>query len=46
MTEGYDGKSGSYVSYENAPSSWTLKDGSAMPKIKYFENQSYNKTLR
>merc|ERR1712226_141049 len=32
----------SYISYENAPSSWKRKDGSKPPAKKYFDNATYD----
>lgn len=37
---------GPYISYENAPSYWKLKDGTSPPKKKYFEEPVYNKDTR
>ena len=35
-----------YISYESAPSQWTLLDGSKPPAKKYFENPVYNADLK
>jgi hypothetical protein len=37
---------GPYISYENAPNYWKLKDGTPPPKKKYFEEPVYNKETR